>query len=168
MNRNAILFALFVSLLILFALGLPSYTVTNLERFHAEDGAMWSSFIITAEGDTTTIHTIDPDFTSESFDFELDEWVYPFTDADRRAIEDILNRHDLLWHRDDYQRLIPVHDGTTLAIDVTYDGKTKEIWCNNNIPGSLWAIPLEIIAYYEKTYPAVQPVLLDPTEPPRR
>ena len=168
MIRNAEL-AVFTILLIAFALALPACSVTNLEGFHARDGSMWSSYIITAEDDTTKILTEVMIPHDDYIECTYDEWVYPFSEEDKRETETILNRHAVLWHGDHYWPLIPVFDGVTLAIDVQYHGKTKEIWCNNNIPPALPRIPRDIIAYYQQTYPDVEPTRLplpDPADPP--
>jgi len=132
---------------------LPACSVNNLERFHAEDQFLSQTFNITGEDDTITIRTWGPESRMQG----LVERHYPFGDEEKREIEAILNRHGLLWHLDRYFPLVWICDGETLAIDVTYDGKTKEIWCNNNIPGALRRIPRDIIAYYEATYPDAGP-----------
>ncbi len=128
-------------------------SVSSLERVHAHDQVLSQTFNITGEEDTMTILTWGPESRMQG----LVERHYPFGEEDKREIEAILNRHGVLWHLDRYYPLIWICDGETLAIDVTYDGKTKDIWCNNNIPWALRRIPRDIIAYYEETYPDAGP-----------
>jgi hypothetical protein len=66
----------------------------------------------------------------------------------------ILNKHGFLSHRDSYYPLLmKIHDGETLKIQAQFDGRDKEIYCNNNIPSGLRRICREIITYYKEKQP---------------
>ncbi len=128
------------------ALGISSCgAVTNLESITIRDGAMWSSYRITTEGDVVTIGT------RSSRAESMDERTYPFSQEQRRDIEQILNRNGLLQHGDYYKPLLGrIYDGETLFIHVQFDGQEKEIFCDNNIPAGLTRIPEQIVFYYQK------------------